>query len=147
MSKYLALIKRIKKNEGFKNTAYLDSLGFPTIGYGHLIKKDEKYLLKGVFLKKNLSKIFFLDFNKTLRTYKKVYKKQNHQQHVKEVLIEMIFQIGITKQKKFIKMNKHIKNNHLFMAALEMKNSLWYTQTPKRVDSLINTLLKEKHEK
>ena len=56
----------------------------------------------------------------------------------------MIFQLGIKKQKKFKKMNKHIKNNDLFMAALEMKNSLWYIQTPKRVDELINILLEHK---
>ena len=33
------------------------------------------------------------------------------------------------------------------MAALEMKKSLWYKQTPKRVEGLIQILLKEEYEK
>ena len=59
----------------------------------------------------------------------------------------MIFQLGIKKQKEFVKMNKHIQNNDMFLAALEMKNSLWYKQTPKRVDGLISLLLKKEYEK
>ena len=59
----------------------------------------------------------------------------------------MIFQLGIKKQKKFVKMNKHIQNRDMFLAALEMKKSLWYKQTPKRVDGLISLLLKKEYEK
>ena len=147
MNKYLTLKKRIKKNEGFKNIAYLDSLYFPTIGYGHLIKENEKNLLKGKISNKKLLKYFDLDFSKALKDYDEVYKKQNHQQHIKEVLVEMIFQLGIKKQKNFIKMIKYIKNKCFFMAALEMKNSLWYKQTPKRVEGLIKILLKKEYEK
>ena len=147
MSKYLVLKKRIRINEGFRNTAYLDSLGFATIGYGHLIKTSEKHLLKGRFSKKFLLKYFYLDFNLALEGYEKLYKKYNYRQHIREALIEMIFQIGISKQKNFMQMNKYIKNNYLFMAALEMKDSLWHKQTPKRVDLLINILLKKKYEK
>lgn len=147
MSKYLVLKKRIKTNEGFRKVAYLDSQMFATIGYGHLIKANEKHLLKGSFSKKFLLKYFYLDFNQALEDYEKIYKKHNYQQHIKEVLIEMIFQVGIIKQKSFLKMNKNIKKNHLFMAALEMKDSLWYKQTPKRVDLLINILLQKKYEK
>lgn len=39
-------LKLIKRFEGFSAKAYLDSAGFPTIGFGHLIKPHEKYLLK-----------------------------------------------------------------------------------------------------
>jgi GH24 family phage-related lysozyme (muramidase) len=39
-SKGLNLIKNF---EGWSSTIYLDSAGLPTIGYGHLIKKGEKF--------------------------------------------------------------------------------------------------------
>ena len=42
---FQSLKNRIKKNEGFSEKAYLDQLGFLTIGYGHLIKRTEKHLL------------------------------------------------------------------------------------------------------
>ena len=43
-------------------------------------------------------------------------------------------------------MLKYLDSNNLFMAALEMKKSLWYRQTPKRVDGLINILLIKEYE-
>lgn len=147
MKTFSEIKRRIKKNEGYVNHKYIDSLGFPTIGYGHLIKKNQKKLLKGVYSKKTLSNIFEQDFKKTLESYLKCYKKEKHEKNIKEVYIEMIFQLGINKQIKFFKMNKHIKKNELFMAALEMKNSLWFKQTPKRVNMLIKTLLQKRYEK
>ena len=147
MEKFILLKKKIKKNEGFRNKPYLDSLGHPTIGYGHLIIKKEDKIFQAKFSKKFLSNLFDKDFRKVLREYKKNFNYKKHSKETKEVLIEMIFQLGIKKQKKFIKMNKHIQNNDMFLAALEMKNSLWYKQTPKRVDGLINLLLKKEYEK
>ena len=41
MKKNANLKNRIKKNEGFSFTAYKDIHGYNTIGYGHLIKKNE----------------------------------------------------------------------------------------------------------
>ena len=146
--KYLISIKkRIKENEGYRNKAYLDVLGFSTIGYGHLIKNNEKYLLKNNHSKKILSTIYELDFNKALKDYLKFYKHHNHDRDIKGLYIEMIFQLGISNQRSFFKMHKHINIKNYFMAAFEMKNSLWYKQTPKRVDLLINMLLKKKYEK
>tara|TARA_B100001741_G_C16245793_1_gene456129 strand:+ start:195 stop:644 length:450 start_codon:yes stop_codon:yes gene_type:complete len=147
LEKFLLLKNKIKKNEGFRSKPYLDSLGHPTIGYGHLITKKEKKIFQAKFSKKFLSELFDKDFSKALMAYKNNFNYKKHSKNTKEVLIEMIFQLGIKKQKKFIKMNKHLQNNNMFLAALEMKNSLWYKQTPKRVDGLINLLLKREYEK
>ena len=147
MEKFLLLKNKIKKNEGFRSKPYLDSLGHPTIGYGHLITKKEKKIFQAKFSKKFLSELFDKDFSKALKAYKNNFNYKKHSKNTKEVLIEMIFQLGIKKQKKFVKMNKHLQNNNIFLAALEMKNSLWYKQTPKRVDGLINLLLKREYEK
>jgi GH24 family phage-related lysozyme (muramidase) len=146
LNKYTALKNRIKKNEGFRLSVYRDSLGFNTIGYGHLIKKNEKHFFKNKFKKTELLKVFNKDFENALQGYEGFYKNEKHNKNIKEVLIEMIFQLGIKKQIKFIKMNHYIKKNLIFMAALEMKKSLWYLQTPKRVDGLIKILLKQKNE-
>jgi GH24 family phage-related lysozyme (muramidase) len=147
LKKNILLKNRIKKNEGYKSSAYFDQLGFPTIGYGHLIKTNEKIFFTQKFSKKFLLNLFNLDFYEAATQYEKHYHKYNFSNNIREVLIEMIFQIGINGQRKFLKMNEHLKNNHIFMASLEMINSLWYSQTPKRVDDLINILLKRHNEK
>ena len=97
--------------------------------------------------KKLLLNLFDLDFNEAVIQYKKHYHKYNFSKNIREVLIEMIFQLGINGQKKFLKMNEYMKKKQVFMASLEMINSLWYSQTPKRVDYLINILLKRHDEK
>ena len=142
MNNYSILKIRIKKSEGYRASAYRDQLGFYTIGYGHLIKKNENHFLSNKYKKEYLNKIFDLDFNRAIKNYYKFYKTKKHNKNTKEVYVEMIFQLGIKKQRKFKKMNNYVEKKLFHMAALEMKDSLWFNQTPKRVNSLIRILLK-----
>ena len=105
------------------------------------------FLSKKKYSKKILLKTFNQDLNIAITDFRNKYPHKNQPLNIKEVIIEMIFQLGIKKQKKFVKMNSHIQKNNIFLAALEMKNSLWYKQTPKRVDGLIKLLLKKEYEK
>ena len=140
MNKFIKLKNRIKKHEGFRNKAYLDKLGNLTIGYGHLIKKSDNILLKKKYSRKYLNNFFEKDFELAVNNFNKYYKKKMSTD-LKEVLIEMIFQLGIKKTLNFKKFNKFIQQNLLYLAALEMIDSLWYLQTPKRVQELIKILL------
>ena len=49
--------------------------------------------------------------------------------------------INNTANPKIFSFNKSLNNKLPHMAALEMLNSRWYVQTPKRVEKLINLLL------
>jgi len=147
LTNFQKLKKRIKKNEGYRNKAYKDILGFWTIGYGHLIQKNEKKFFNKTYSHKELLRVFDFDFQFAVKNYMSNYNKKKYAQNVKEVFIEMIYQMGIKKQKNFKKMIKQINKGNFFMAALEMKDSLWNKQTPKRVDALIQILLKKKYEK
>lgn len=140
---YQNLKKRIKKNEGFSKTPYKDQLGKPTIGYGHLIKKKETYLVKDKINKKKLKQLFEADFKKAIDEFNKKFSNHNFNKKEKELLIEMIFQLGISGTIKFKKMIYNLKNKKRYLAALEMMNSLWYKQTPRRVDDLIINFLKK----
>ena len=132
---------RIKNNEGYSNKFYKDQLGFFTIGYGHLIKSNESKYLKNLYPKKSLENLFDEDFNKALVQYKKLFFKKTHGQKEKELLIEMLFQLGDKGVSKFVKMLSHIEKKQKFMTCLEMLNSLWYKQTPKRVEDLIKNYI------
>ena len=52
---YNNLKERIKKHEGFVNKIYKDSLGFATIGYGHLVTKADTYEEGVEYTKEELS--------------------------------------------------------------------------------------------
>ena len=113
--RYSKLIKRIKKNEGFSSTPYKDQLGFLTIGYGHLILPNEKHLKEGRQPKKKLEKIFIQDFKSSINDYEKYLKKKTTNKKEEELLIEMVFQIGVKGVLKFKNLleNMRKKNKHL----------------------------------
>jgi lysozyme len=147
LSKFSHLKSRIKKNEGYNNQIYYDQVGKPTIGFGHLIKKREKFLHQKKYSKKYLNKLFEDDFSSVLSKFNKSYKVKGLSKNSQEVILEMIFQLGIKNCLKFKKFNKSLKKKLPYMAALEMLNSHWYVQTPKRVEKLIDLLLEYKNVK
>lgn len=141
LSKFSQLKSRIKKHEGYSNQTYYDQVGKLTIGFGHLIKKREKFLHQKKYSKKYLNKLFENDFNSALSDFNKNYKAKGLSKKLQEVLLEMIFQLGIKNCLKFKKFNHSLRKKLPHMVALEMLNSRWYVQTPKRVEKLINLLL------
>ena len=139
---YLSLKLRIKKNEGFSSRSYKDQLGNYTIGYGHLIRKKEIVLFKKKIKVSFFQNLFENDFKTALDDYNKHFRKYSFSQNIKELIVEMIFQIGIQNVLSFKKTLRHIRKNNKFLAALEMMDSIWYKQTPLRVENLIKHFLK-----
>ena len=71
------------------------------------------------------------------------FNKYSFSKNVRELIIEMIFQMGIRNVIGFKKTIRHIQKKNNFLASLEMMNSIWYKQTPRRVENLINNFLKK----
>ena len=138
---YHKLKKRIKLNEGFSTKPYKDHLGYLTIGYGHLILSNEKILLKKKINKKELEDIFEKDFKKALSNFNNTLKSFTSNKKEAELLIEMIFQLGIKGCLKFKNLIKNMKKGNKHLVCLDMMDSLWYKQTPSRVKMLIKTFL------
>ena len=138
---YHNLKKRIKLNEGFSLKPYKDQLGYLTIGYGHLILSNEKILLKKKINKKELEEIFEKDFKKALSDFNNTLKPITSNKKEAELLIEMIFQLGIKGCLKFKNLIKNIRAGKKHLVCLDMMDSLWYKQTPNRVKKLIKTFL------
>ncbi len=134
---FKGLKKRIKSNEGYSDKSYRDQLGFQTIGYGHLIKEKDKIILNKNYSKKYLEDLFEKDFKNAVTAFNKNFKKLFLKKNEQELLIEMIYQMGVKKVLRFKKVIFYIKKNKKNMVCLEMMNSLWYKQTPKRVLNLI----------
>ena len=54
--------QRIKEHEGFRDTVYSDSLGFATIGYGHLVLPTDNFVEGVTYPKEQLEVLFDKDF-------------------------------------------------------------------------------------
>ena len=139
---YQNLKKRIKKNEGFSLKSYKDQLGLFTIGFGHLILPNEKYLLEKKINKTELEKIFIKDFNRAQKNFNIFLKPFSSNTRDSELLIEMVFQMGIESVLKFKKLLHNMYKGNKHLVCFEMMNSFWYKQTPSRVKKLVSTFLK-----
>ena len=139
---YYNLKKRIKVNEGFSSKPYKDQLGYLTIGYGHLILSNEKILLKKKIHKKELEEIFEKDFKKSLNNFNTKLKHLTSNKKEADLLIEMVFQLGVKGCLKFKNLLKNMRKGNKHLVCFEMMNSLWYKQTPYRVKTLVKNFLK-----
>ena len=135
------VMQRIKLHEGFRNKVYKDTLGKRTVGYGHLCvedywEDDKEYTVA------ELDKVFEKDFHKAENAASKLYKECNIEKKAKEIIIEMVFQLGPTGVSKFKKMWAALKESppKYKIASLEMLDSRWAKQTPSRAKELSNIM-------
>ena len=137
---YNDLKARIKKHEGYRDTIYKDSLGFSTIGYGHLVLQTDRYEKGVTYRKKDLEKVFDTDFNTAKSNANQLIEGLPLHHQAKCVIIEMVFQLGIGGVSKFKKMWRALKQNDYQTASEEMLDSRWAKQTPKRAEELSNVM-------
>ena len=143
MSKDL-LKEKIKIHEGFRDMIYLDSLGKKTIGYGHLVVHEDKFVEGKAYPKEELEALFDKDFNKgwDLMIRFCEVNSLDVSEEAQEVLCEMIFQMGYSGVGKFKNMIKALQNNDTKTASIEMLDSRWAKQTPNRAKELSDHMAK-----
>ena len=105
------------------------------------MEPKDKIYFKKKFKKKHFEDLFEFDFKKTLLQYKKHFQKKFNKKREKELIIEMLYQLGPANVFKFKKMFINLEKKRKYMVCLEMMNSLWYKQTPRRVENLINNFI------
>lgn len=115
----------IKKCEALRLLPYLDKVGKLTIGYGRNLDDVGISKQEADFMFDN----DFSQVEKTLSTYD-WYNIQPD--GVKAALINMCFNVGITRLKEFKKMIAALKNKNYTAAAQEALNSKWAIQVGQR---------------
>ena len=132
----LQIIKdRIKKHEGYRDTIYADSLGYNTIGYGHLVVEDG--FIPGVqYSKKELEQVFEKDFETAVQSAKKLVGDYDLNDDAFGVVVEMCFQLGLPRVLKFKFFLAALKIQDYEKAAEEMLLSKWHEQTSVRCEEL-----------
>ena len=126
----LELLSSIRKHEGFRAKSYKDTLGFDTIGYGFAIKDlvlDED--IANIILQRKLEALI-----RSIEFKFKWYADLPNA--VKDVMIEMCYQLGVNGVSRFKKTIEHLKNEEWELAAEESLRSKWAKQTPNRAKAL-----------
>ena len=133
---YEELKEEIRLNEGFVPKVYKDSLGKRTIGYGHLCVEPEQWDDDKEYTKEELELVFEKDFEEALKNAESLIDSRSINQIAKQVIIEMVFQLGIGGVGKFKKMWEALDREDYLLASTEMLDSRWAKQTPARCGKL-----------
>ena len=136
------LMESVKKHEGYRNKVYLDTLGKRTVGVGHLCvedfwEDDKEY--EESFLMEILQK----DLQEAIRGARELMDKHDCSdvdERAEEIIIEMVFQLGMTGVSKFKNMWKALSEHNYTGASYEMLDSRWAKQTPNRAKSMADQM-------
>ncbi|BFU77174.1 glycoside hydrolase family protein [Arcobacter sp. 15-2] len=149
----LNIVMSIEKHEGFSSKPYIDPLvknKIPkkhlkiiekywdnlniTIGHGRCLQTNPLTKLDSEYLITFEVETIFSDLIKELLFFNDL------PIYVQNVLIEMAYQLGMNGLFKFKKTLEHIENQDFKSASIEMLNSKWAKQTPKRAKTLSNLM-------
>jgi len=137
-SNIVDLKEQLKRDEGVVRHAYTDSLGFTTIGVGRLIDmrrggglsdSEVDYLLNNDITDKTAQVLAALPWASKLNEPRRA------------VLINMAFQLGIDGLLRFHRMLGSVEDGQYSEAVMEMLDSTWAQQTPKRAARLAKQML------
>ncbi|EPR1416219.1 glycoside hydrolase family protein [Citrobacter koseri] len=117
---------------------YKDTEGYDTIGYGHLVLNSEREKFKNGITPMDADLLLAWDIDRTKRDVATL--GLSLPKDWEDFMIIMTFQLGLGGVKKFKKMIAALKAQNWKEAINQAKDSLWYRQTPNRLNDMIKQL-------
>ena len=138
------LREEIAYDEGIVYKVYLDHLGLPTFGIGHLIRDYDPEFGWEVGTEVSESRVneaFEQDIQTILSDCLKLYPDfESLPEEVKRIIANMMFNMGRPRLSKFKGMKRGVDARDWNAAANEMVDSRWYRQVTKRADRLVQRM-------
>ena len=134
------LRQELAEDEGCKYEIYLDHLGLPTFGIGHLITEDDPEYGQEVgttVTQERVQAVFNRDIAVTLEDCFRLYSGFSElPEEVQRIVANMCFNLGYPRLSKFKGMKAAVEEADWNRAADEMVDSKWYRQVPNRARRL-----------
>ena len=138
------LREELKIDEGVKYEIYLDHLGLPTFGIGHLILESDPEHGQPVgtpISEDRVNECFASDTNTMLKECNVLFPDfETLPEEVQLIIANMMFNMGRPRLSKFKNFIKNINLANWQGAADEMIDSRWYKQVTSRADRLVNRM-------
>ena len=128
----------IKVHEGLRLDKYMDSRGFPTIGYGHLIEPGET--MPDRISQQKADELFDEDYAHHKEAAMKIpgYDKASGMQ--KAALIDLTFNMGPAWASGFPAFKQAFAAGNYEQAGNELVDSAWYGQVGRRAPTIVNLI-------
>ena len=138
------LRKQLEIDEGIKHDIYLDHLGLPTFGIGHLITDADPESGQEVgtaISDERVRQAFEADVVSVIEDCNKLYNDFDElPEEVQQIIANMMFNMGRTRLSKFRGMKRGVDARDWDAAADEMVDSRWYRQVTNRADRLVQRM-------
>ena len=138
------LRKEIEIDEGCKYEIYLDHLGLPTFGIGHLVLDSDPESGEEVgtpVSEDRVSECFNKDVHTVLSDCEKLYEDfYTLPEEVQRIIANMMFNMGYPRLSKFKGMKAGVDARDWQQAADEMVDSRWYNQVTNRAERLVKRM-------
>ncbi len=137
-----AVYNQLKIDEGVVYETYLDHLGYPTFGVGHLVLKDDPEFGADVgtpVTEERVRECFEKDLETATSECYTLYGPgtfNNFPDEVQQILVNMMFNMGRPRLSKFKNFNQALLDCDWTKASEEMVDSLWYRQVGARAERL-----------
>ena len=141
-----AVFEQLKIDEGVEYKVYLDHLGYPTFGVGHLVlKSDPEYgsEVGTAVSEERVAECFDKDLDTAIDECYQLYGPgtfNNFPGEVQEILINMMFNMGRPRLSKFKNFKAALDKGDWKLAATEGRDSVWYRQVSNRAERLMGRL-------
>ncbi len=134
----------LELDEGVKHEIYLDHLGLPTFGIGHLVRKEDPEYGWDVgepVSDDRVAEAFESDIQITIDDCEKLYPDfYELPEEAQLIIANMCFNLGYPRLSKFKGMKRGVDDRDWMAAATEMVDSRWYRQVPNRADRLVTRM-------
>ena len=134
----------LEYDEGCKYEIYLDHLGLPTLGIGHLVTEDDPEHGQEVgtsVSEERVIEVFEKDVQVTIDECKKLYDDWvDLPDEVQLIIANMMFNMGRPRLSQFKGMKAGVDERDWNRAADEMVDSKWYRQVTNRADRLVTRM-------
>ena len=138
------LRKQLEIDEGVVHEIYLDHLGLPTFGIGHLVLESDPEHGKAVGTpvdEDRCIEAFESDLESVLSDCTILYPDfDDLPEEVKQIIANMMFNMGRPRLTKFRMMKDAVDNGDWSEAADQMVDSRWYAQVGKRAERLVDRM-------
>ena len=138
------LREQLEIDEGVVHEIYLDHLGYPTFGIGHLVTDTDPEYGANVGTKVDEARCieaFNQDVESVIKDCKILYPDfDDLPEEVQQIVANMMFNMGRPRLSKFKGMKRGVDAKDWNAAADEMVDSAWYRQVTNRANRLVERM-------
>ena len=138
------LREQLEIDEGVVHEIYLDHLGYPTFGIGHLVTDTDPEYGANVGTKVDEARCieaFNQDVESVIKDCKILYPDfDDLPEEVQQIVANMMFNMGRPRLSKFKGMKRGVDARDWNAAADEMVDSAWYRQVTNRANRLVERM-------